>query len=82
MLFQQRLHFGKEFLVAAGSRSEECRADFRIALQCRMVEPFDFSPAIGPQGWMNYNRGRLPSGIGRNRQRQITPVVSTALGGY
>ena len=29
-------------------RSEECRADCRIALQCRMVEPFDFSPAIGP----------------------------------
>ena len=48
VLFQQRLHFVKEFLVAARSRTEECRADFRIAFQCRMVEPFDFSPAIGP----------------------------------
>ena len=49
VLFQQRLHFVKEFLVAARSRSEECRADFRIALQRRMVELLDFSPAIGLQ---------------------------------
>jgi len=47
VLFQQRLHFVKEFLVAAPSLSKECRADFRIALQRRVVESFDFSPAIG-----------------------------------
>ena len=37
VLFQQRLHFVKEFLVAARCRGQECRACFRIALQCRMV---------------------------------------------
>jgi hypothetical protein len=34
VLFQQRLHFVKEFLVGARSRSEECRAGLRIT-QCQ-----------------------------------------------